>query len=251
MLIGLSLLTKQYRSKMTQPVHLSSPKFAIKVLLVEDDEDFAYGLAIFLEKFNIVTVVESRIASAEKRIRRSNFDIILLDVMLPGGNGFDFLPIIRKICDTPVIMLTALDEEDELVNGLDLGADDYITKPFNASELVARLRAVNRRYSVRNTSNETVLGDLELFHGQLMARVGKTDINLTEVESNIIQLLLNARNNCLTRDFLYSQVLKRDMTPEDRSLDVHISNLRRKLGPHPTKGNRIRAIRGRGYALTK
>lgn len=228
-----------------------SPKFDMKVLLIDDDEDFANGLKIFLEKFNIATVIESRITSAEKQLKKFEFDIILLDVMMPGGSGFDFLPTIRKMCDVPVIMLTALDEEDELVNGLDLGADDYITKPFSPKELVARLRAVNRRHSINKTDIKTVLDDLELFCNQSMARVNKVNIALTEVECHILHLLLNSKDHSVSRDLLYSQVLKRDMMPDDRSLDVHISNLRRKLGSHPTKGNRIRAIRGQGYALTK
>ena len=227
------------------------PKFDMKVLIVDDDEDFANGLKIFLEKFNIATVIESRITSAEKQLKKFEFDIILLDVMMPGGSGFDFLPTIRKMCDVPVIMLTALDEEDELVNGLDLGADDYITKPFSPKELVARLRAVNRRHSINKTDIKTVLDDLELFCNQSMARVNKVNIALTEVECHILHLLLNSKDHSVSRDLLYSQVLKRDMMPDDRSLDVHISNLRRKLGSHPSKGNRIRAIRGQGYALTK
>jgi len=234
-----------------KPSQHISPKFDMKVLLVDDDEDFANGLKIFLEKFNIASVIESRITSAEKQLKKFEFDIVLLDVMLPGGSGFDFLPTIRKMCDVPVIMLTALDEEDELVNGLDLGADDYITKPFSPKELVARLRAVNRRHSINKTDIKTVLDDLELFCNQSMARVNKVNIALTEVECHILHLLLNSKDHSVSRDLLYSQVLKRDMMPDDRSLDVHISNLRRKLGSHPTKGNRIRAIRGQGYALTK
>ena len=234
-----------------KPSQHISPKFDMKVLLVDDDEDFANGLKIFLEKFNIASVIESRITSAEKQLKKFEFDIILLDVMMPGGSGFDFLPTIRKMCDVPVIMLTALDEEDELVNGLDLGADDYITKPFSPKELVARLRAVNRRHSINKTDIKTVLDDLELFCNQSMARVNKVNIALTEVECHILHLLLNSKDHSVSRDLLYSQVLKRDMMPDDRSLDVHISNLRRKLGSHPTKGNRIRAIRGQGYALTK
>ena len=234
-----------------KPSQHISPKFDMKVLLVDDDEDFANGLKIFLEKFNIATVIESRITSAEKQLKKFEFDIILLDVMMPGGSGFDFLPTIRKMFDVPVIMLTALDEEDELVNGLDLGADDYITKPFSPKELVARLRAVNRRHSINKTDIKTVLDDLELFYNQSMARVNKVNIALTEVECHILHLLLNSKDHSVSRDLLYSQVLKRDMMPDDRSLDVHISNLRRKLGSHPSKGNRIRAIRGQGYALTE
>ena len=223
--------------------------FDMIVLLVDDDEKFTSGLSVFLEKFNIATIVEHRISSAEKQIRKMDFDAVLLDVMMPEGNGFDFLPIIRRVCDVPVIMLTALDEDEELINGLDLGADDYITKPFNAKELVARLRAINRRYSESRYNKITTHDDMELFNNQLLIKVGESEIKLTGVESNIIYKLLNAKDRCLTRDFLYGHVLKRELSPQDRSLDVHISNLRKKLGPHPTKGTRIIAIRGKGYAL--
>ena len=223
----------------------------MNVLLVDDDEDFANSLSRLLKKFDINTVNELRTSGAEKQIKKSHFDIILLDVMMPEENGFQFLPTIRKISNVPVIMLTALREEDNLVNGLDLGADDYITKPFKINELVARLRALKRRYSFNENKIKTIFDDLELFFYRSTVKVGNVTIKLTESENHILHLLLNAKDYFVTRESLYSKVLKREMLPEDRSLDVHISNLRQKLGAHPTKGNRIRSIRGLGYALTK
>ena len=223
----------------------------MNVLLVDDDEDFVNSLSRLLKKFDINTVNELRTSGAEKQIKKSHFDVILLDVMMPEENGFQFLPTIRKISNVPVIMLTALREEDNLVNGLDLGADDYITKPFKINELVARLRALKRRYSFNENKIKTILDDLELFFHRSTVKVGNVTIKLTESENHILHLLLNAKDYFVTRESLYSKVLKREMLPEDRSLDVHISNLRQKLGAHPTKGNRIRSIRGLGYALTK
>lgn len=223
----------------------------MNVLLVDDDEDFADSLSRLLRKFDINTVNELRTSGAEKQIKKSHFDVILLDVMMPEENGFQFLPTIRKISNVPVIMLTALREEDNLVNGLDLGADDYITKPFKINELVARLRALKRRYSFNENKIKTIFDDLELFFYRSTVKVGNVTIKLTESENHILHLLLNAKDYFVTRESLYSKVLKREMLPEDRSLDVHISNLRQKLGAHPTKGNRIRSIRGLGYALTK
>ena len=223
----------------------------VRVLIVDDDKNFAEGLSNFLEKFNISTIIENRITSAEKKLRRSTFDVVLLDVMMPEGSGFDFLPKIRRICDIPIIMLTALDEEDELVNGLNLGADDYITKPFKANELVARIKAANRRYYFYKTEAVSCHDDLELFKDQLIVHVGNTKVKLTEVETRIMDVFLNNTDKYLTRDYLYNNILNREMVSEDRSLDVHISNLRRKLGPHPTKGNRIRSVRGIGYALKR
>ena len=223
----------------------------MNILLVDDDEDFANSLSRLLKKFDINTVNELRTSGAEKQIKKSHFDVILLDVMMPEENGFQFLPTIRKISNVPVIMLTALREEDNLVNGLDLGADDYITKPFKINELVARLRALKRRYSLNENKIKTIFDDLELFFYRSTVKVGNVTIKLTESENHILHLLLNAKDYFVTRESLYSKVLKREMLPEDRSLDVHISNLRQKLGAHPTKGNRIRSIRGLGYALTK
>lgn len=223
----------------------------MNVLLVDDDEDFVNSLSRLLKKFDINTVNELRTSGAEKQIKKSHFDVILLDVMMPEENGFQFLPTIRKISNVPVIMLTALREEDNLVNGLDLGADDYITKPFKINELVARLRALKRRYSFNENKIKTILDDLELFFYRSTVKVGNVTIKLTESENHILHLLLNAKDYFVTRESLYNKVLKREMLPEDRSLDVHISNLRQKLGAHPTKGNRIRSIRGLGYALTK
>ena len=223
----------------------------MRILIIDDDKEFAVSLSKLLKKFNISSLNEISISHAEKQLRKSYFDAVLLDVMMPEGNGFEFLPIIRKITDVPVIMLTALSEENDLVNGLDLGADDYITKPFKIRELVARLHAVKRRYSFDDNDIETVFDDLELFFYRSTVKVGNVTIKLTESENHILHLLLNAKDYFVTRESLYSKVLKREMLPEDRSLDVHISNLRQKLGAHPTKGNRIRSIRGLGYALTK
>ena len=223
----------------------------MKVLLVDDDEDFLSGLSIFLYKHDIESVLANRTAEAEKLLKKTDFDVILLDVMLPGSNGFEFLPTIRKTSDVPVIMLTALNEEEEMINGLDLGADDYITKPFSPKELVARLRALHRRHNVDKVQIKTTHEDIELFPNELLVRVGEAQVKLTSVESQLLQLLVTSRNNYVSRDVLYYRVLKREMTPFDRSLDVHMSNLRKKLGPHPSKGARIKAIRGLGYTLIK
>ena len=228
-----------------------SSRFDIKILLVDDDKSFTTKLAALLEKFNIHSIIEHRTANAQKHLTRLDLDVILLDVMMPGGNGFDFLPIIRNTCNVPVIMLTALDEEDELINGFDLGADDYITKPFSIKELVARLRALKRRSVHDNDNVDDIFDDLKLFLNKSIVKVNNLDIKLTDTECNIIRLLIGAKNYYLSREILSEKVFKRNLMPEDRSIDVHISNLRKKLGPHPTKGNRIRSLRGLGYTLTK
>ena len=182
-------------------------KFDMKVLLVDDDEEFATGLSILLEKLNIATVLAHRIASAEKQLRKSDFDVVLLDVMLPEGNGFEFLPTIREISDVPVIMLTALDEEDDLVNGLELGADDYITKPFRAKELVARLRALYRRHYVDKDHIELILDDLRIVpwpvHGSSREAVVLNSPRLKPYPSTPFKCkrLLYASRNTLSSSF--------------------------------------------------
>ncbi|MEM9620104.1 MAG: response regulator transcription factor [Pseudomonadota bacterium] len=222
----------------------------MRLLLVDDDEEFAAGLARFLARHDINTVLAGDAAAARQALSKAQFDVVVLDVMLPGESGFDFLPSLRAMSNVPVIMLTALSEEDERVTGLDLGADDYVTKPFSAKELVSRLRAAHRRYQLGQSNQEFVLDDLHLMPRQYRARVGGVDVPLTAAECRILQLLLQARDRAVPRETLYTEALFRDESPLDRSLDVHMSNLRRKLGPHPTKGTRIKAIRGRGYTLT-
>ena len=223
----------------------------MQVLLIDDDKDFATGLAHYFAKNNINTVLAQDVAAGEQALSNLEFDAVLLDVMLPGQSGFDFLPTLREISSVPVIMLTALGEEDERVTGFELGADDYITKPFSAKELVARLRAIERRRTLDQAEQSTYeLDDLFLLPRQYKVRVGNSEIELTAVECRLLQLLMKSTERPLPRQTLYKHGLFRDESPLDRSLDVHISNLRRKLGPHPTKGSRIKAIRGLGYTLT-
>lgn len=222
----------------------------VKVLLVDDDREFASGLARFLEKHDITAMLAHDAKGAECLLCKSDYDVVLLDVMLPGVSGFDLLPKLRNMSNVPVVMLTALGEEHERITGLDLGADDYITKPFSAKELVARLHAMLRRRHLGKEQSQFMLDDLLLLPRQFKARVGDTEVDLTAVECRILQLLLNSNDQTLSREALYKQALFRDESPLDRSLDVHMSNLRRKLGPHPTKGSRIKAIRGLGYVLT-
>ena len=159
----------------------------MKVLLVDDDEEFSLGLSRLLKKLDIDTVCSHRTSDAEEQLKQSDFDVVLLDVMLPEGNGFAFLPTIRRFSDVPVIMLTALDEEEELVLGLDLGADDYVTKPFSVKELIARMRAAHRRHSVRGNQVELIIGDLELLPSSLIARVQNRDVELTSIEVGLLQ----------------------------------------------------------------
>ena len=177
-------------------------------------------------------------------------DIVILDVMLPGRDGFDTLRDIRARSDTPVIMLTAKGDHIDRVVGLEIGADDYICKPFNTRELVARVRAVLRRSDglASNASEDVIrVGDLEMDLKSRSVRVGREGITLTSAEFKMLECLLVNAGKLVRLENLSTEVLRRHHTVYDRSISVHMSNLRRKIGPYPTGDERITTIRGEGF----
>ena len=177
-------------------------------------------------------------------------DIVILDVMLPGRDGFDILRDIRGRSDTPVIMLTAKGDHIDRVVGLEIGADDYICKPFNTRELVARVRAVLRRSEglVSAPSEDIIrVGDLEMDLRSRSVSVAGEGVPLTSAEFKLLECLLSNAGNVVQLDALSTEVLKRHHTVYDRSISVHMSNLRRKIGPYPTGDERITTIRGEGF----
>jgi len=169
-------------------------------------------------------------------------------------DGFEALRRIRVHSQIPVIMLTARGDEVDRIVGLEIGADDYLPKPFNPRELAARLRAVLRRAGATEGGGPSGgllrVEDLELDLGARAAFVGGTPVRLTGTEFSLLELLARNSGTVVTREELSRQVLERRPNPFDRSLDVHISNLRRKLGPRPDGGERIKTVRARGYVLT-
>ena len=221
----------------------------MNVLVIDDDAALTEDLTAYLRRHRFTPCVAHDCKTASQSILHQPVDVILLDVMLPDMSGFDFLPVLRRMTDVPVIMLTALGEEEDRVTGLNLGADDYLTKPFSAKELVARLRAIRRRQLQDSASARLVVNDLSLLPGQLTVYVGEQEVSLTGVECGILKLLMNSPNEVVTRQVFYRQVLGREESPFDRSLDTHVSNLRRKLGAHLQHGTRIRALRSVGYIL--
>jgi two-component system response regulator CpxR len=179
-------------------------------------------------------------------------DMVILDVMLPGQSGFEVLRHLRRSSLVPVIMLTARGEDVDRIVGLELGADDYLPKPFNPRELSARIRAILRRAASeagesRKGSATMRVGDLELDPGGHVVRVGENKIELTGVEFMLLEILLDKAGAVLSRDELSRGALGRRASSYDRSLDVHISNLRRKLGPSNEGDERIKTVRGVGY----
>ena len=189
--------------------------------------------------------------AALEQLSRQAVDLIVLDVMLPELSGFEVLRRIRSASRVPVIMLTARGEEVDRIVGLEMGADDYLAKPFSPRELVARIRDVLRRRSGEATPPEGLiqLGPLLLDLRAHRATVGEHDLELTSAELRILELLVRADTRTVSRDELMQQALGRRLLPTDRSLDTHVSNLRRKLQRHTDRVN-VQSIRGAGYALT-
>jgi DNA-binding response OmpR family regulator len=226
---------------------------AVRLLVVDDDVSLCDLVAKYLESEGFaVHAVHSGI-EGEAAALEGSYELIVLDVMLPDKKGFEVLKEIRAHGRCPVLMLTARGDEFDRVLGLELGADDYLSKPFSPRELVARIGAILRRSGWRSEGGDALrppvirLGDLELDPSARAASRAGEVLRLTSAEYDILRLLVASPGQVLTREGLVEQVLDRKFSPFDRSIDLHISNLRKKLGPHPDGTERIRSIRGIGY----
>ncbi len=224
-----------------------------QILVVDDDTELCELLRDYLsgEGFELTTV--HRGDEGAELVREKDFALVVLDVMLPGMNGFDVLRRIRGVSQVPVIMLTARGDDVDRIVGLELGADDYLPKPFNPRELVARMRAVLRRQgdvvapSAEKSMNEYRVGDILLCAANRTVKQDGQGVELTSVEFSLLQALLARAGAIVSREELVELVLGRQLSAYDRSIDVHLSALRKKLG-HSYKGmERIRTIRGVGY----
>jgi two-component system response regulator CpxR len=221
------------------------------VLVIDDDTELCELLNAYLGRtdFQVTAVHDGE--NGIKSALAGNFDLIILDVMLPGANGFDVLRKIRAESNTPVIMLTARDEDVDRIVGLELGADDYLPKPFNPRELVARMEAILRRSTSNSDSNPNTdllqVGDLQIDDGTREVTCKGIQIDLTTTEFAILKILVGAAGNVVKREELSAKALGRNLTRFDRSIDVHVSKLRKKLGGTSDPDGRIRTIRGIGY----
>jgi two-component system response regulator CpxR len=221
------------------------------ILIVDDDRDLGEMLCEFLNKSNFATSTAVDGLLAADLIIKERFDLVILDVMLPSLNGFDVLKRIRKHASTPVIMLTARGEDSDCVLGLELGADDYLSKPFSLQQLGARVRAILRRTARRPEDSGAFLsvGPLAVFPDTLAAHFHGKPLALTGTEFRLLELLVKSTGQATTREHLTEQVLGRALSPYDRSIDMHVSNLRRKLSAYGDSSIEIRNIRGAGYVL--
>jgi two-component system response regulator CpxR len=226
-----------------------------KILVIDDDVELCELVTEYLEDegFTVDSVHDG--AAAVERCLATEPDLVILDVMLPGLGGFAVLKKIREASKVPVIMLTARGEEVDRIVGLEMGADDYLPKPFNPRELVARIRAILRRAGngaeLGTDASVISVGDLEIDLGARRILCSSSEVELTGAEFAVLETLARAAGTVVTRDDLSRQALGRRASAFDRSLDVHLSNLRRKLGPLPDGGDRIKTVRGIGYLYVK
>lgn len=227
-----------------------------RVLVVDDDEEVCELAAEYLqpEGFQVEAVHDGE--QSVQRILSGDYALVVLDVMLPGLGGFEVLRRVRAAdgpgARTPVLMLTARGDEVDRIVGLEIGADDYLPKPCNPREMVARIRAILRRTRSGDTpvlpaQRHLRVGDVALDPTARVAHLAGAPLDLTSLEFDLLKILLAEAGQVVRREAISQQVFGRKLLPFDRSIDTHISNLRKKLGPHPDGMDRIKTVRGMGY----
>ncbi len=225
-----------------------------RVLIVDDDVELCELVSEYLggEGFEVETVHDGN--EGLKRALSGEHVLIVLDIMLPGMNGLDVLRNLRKQSRIPVLILTARGDDVDRIVGLEIGADDYLPKPFNPRELMARVRAILRRSQADSQAaagEKVTVGDVELDPASRVVRRAGDPVELTSVEFALLEALMRAAGQVVTRETLAQNVLGRRFMPYDRSIDVHVSKLRRKLGDQTADAERIKTIRGVGYVFTR
>ena len=224
-----------------------------KILVIDDDAELCELVSEYLESEGFEIDTEGSGDHGADRALESDYDLIILDVMLPGINGFEALRRIRSQSNVPVLMLTARGDDVDRIVGLEIGADDYLPKPFNPRELVARIHAILRRSSAHANAdaaalNEKVaIGDIQLDKGSRTVTRDNNPIHLTAMEFDVLEVLLRNAGRVVERENLVEKVLDRKYSPYDRSIDVHVSNLRKKLGHEVDGMERIKSVRQIGY----
>ena len=227
-----------------------------KVLIVDDDTKLRSLLKDYLEGYGFVVHTLPDGSRVEETVRLLTPDAVILDVMMPGRDGLSVLQDFRREFSTPVIMLTAKGEDADRIVGLELGADDYLPKPFNPRELLARIRAVLRRMKVVEETVQTVgsdirAGGLVLDQARRTLWVESNEAPLSATEFKILETLMRRPETVFSRDDLMNAARGRDAAAFDRSIDVHISNLRAKLKPHPKYRKCIKTVWGAGYMFVE
>lgn len=221
------------------------------VLVVDDDSDLRGMLRDYLQGEGFQCRTADTTDAMFRILATEPCKLVILDLMLPGENGLAALRRLRESSPVPVIMLTARGSEMERVLGLELGADDYLSKPFNPQELVARIRAILRRTATEPAIPAPLrIDELEVHPAARRVFLAGRDVPLTSMEYNVLEVLARSAGKVVSRDELYRRALARQAGPYDRSIDVHIASLRRKLGERSDGTERIATVRAIGYVLT-
>ena len=232
---------------------------SVKVLLVEDEKSIADGIIYNLknEGLKVTHVDDGKIAL--DIFDEEHFDLIILDIMLPGVSGLEICKAIRKSSNIPIIMLTAKDDENDKINGLEMGADDYITKPFSVKELISRVKAVLRRtknsellHGVEedlNFAKEIIIGNIVMNPLRYEAKIDNEIIELRPREFELLYYLCENAGNIVSRDKLFSKVWGYSFAGNSKTLDVHIQRIRERIEVNPKSPKRLITIRGVGYKL--
>ena len=228
-----------------------------RILLADDDVELCELLQQYLEIEGFEVGMAADGETALSAALTGDYDLMVLDVMMPQRNGFDVLRELRKDSQMPVLMLTARGEDVDSIVGLELGADDYLPKPCSPRVLVAHIRAILRRAQAQEGNDEGMqspesikLGDLEIQTGSRSTLLDGKTMAMTSTEYNVLEILLRQAGHVVSKTELSERALGRELTPYDRSIDMHVSSLRKKLGPLPGGKERIKTIRGVGYQYT-
>ena len=224
---------------------------SVRVLLIDDDRRLQELLKTFLEQNGVSVVGAPDGTAGLQLLNAGTFDAVLLDVMMPGIDGLEVVRRIRSKNGVPVLMLTARGDETDRVVGLEIGADDYIAKPFSPRELLARLRAVLRRSKPEAIAERLAVGEVSADVGTREVHVAGQPVELTGIEFDILIALMRRPGRVVPRDALLSEAGRSDVVVGERTVDVHISHLRAKLGDDPRSPRRIKTVRGVGYVLTR
>ncbi len=228
------------------------------LLVIDDDVELCELLKDYLEPEGFEVAMANVSKQGLELALSGEYSLVVLDVMLPDMSGFEVLRQIRASSKIPVIMLTARGDDVDRIVGLEMGADDYLPKPFNPRELVARIRAIQRRYEPANSEDpgsalpeRLVVGDMELDKGTRVVSRSGNPVEITSVEFDILEVLMRSAGKVVPRKDLVNDALGRGYSPFDRSVDVHVSSLRRKLGNRQDGLERIKTVRGTGYMFTR
>ncbi len=223
-----------------------------RVLIIDDDDELAGMVAAYLGQAGLVAATASTATAGLERLRRDTFDALVLDVMLPDGDGFEICRRLRADSDLPILMLTARGEPTDRIVGLELGADDYLPKPFDPRELLARLRAIlRRRHPAQPATVPLRFGRLEIDREARVVRLRGQAVTLTGHQFDLLCALAENAGRVMSRDALMNWLRGQQIEAFDRSIDVHVSRLRTAIEDDPRRPRRIITVRGAGYVFSR